>query len=126
MIKPEIVDKTLVLTVEGADKIWALKSELRIPLDHITAVRADKDVVKGWWHGFKFPGSNIPGVLTAGTFYQDGKRIFWDTHYPKEAIVISLDHEHYNELIIEVEDPELFVKRMEEKLPVKMYEVSSE
>jgi len=32
------------------------------------------------------------------TFYQDGKRVFWDVHYPEKTIVIDLHGERYNEL----------------------------
>jgi hypothetical protein len=109
MVTHEIVGDIVHLRMEGLDKLWALKSELSIPLAHITAVRADSEVVHHWWHGIKFPGSNIPGILTAGTFYQDGRRVFWDIHHPHEAVVISLDHEQYDELVIEVENPAAFV-----------------
>ena len=61
------------------------------------------------------PGTSIPGVITAGTFYQDGKRVFWDIHHPQEAVVLSLDHETYDELVIEVENPAAFVREVEEK-----------
>jgi len=44
------------------------------------------------------PGTNIPGVITAGTSYQDGKRIFCDVHRPKNTVVIELKDERYNEL----------------------------
>lgn len=95
----------LVFNVEGADKLWALKSSLEIPLQHVVSVRADPEAAKGWYHGLRLPGSNIPGVLTAGTFYQDGKRVFWDVHHPQNAIVVELRDERYNELIVEVADP---------------------
>ena len=39
------------------------------------------------------PGTNIPGVLTAGTFYQHGKRVFWDVHNPDNTVVIELKDE---------------------------------
>ena len=116
MIKPEIKDGILYLSVEGMDKFWALKSQLSIPLEHITAIRVDDEVVKGWWHGWRMPGSNIPSVLTAGTFYQDGKRVFWDIHHPQAAVVISLNHEHYNELVIEVMDPAGLIKQIQAKI----------
>jgi hypothetical protein len=112
----EIKDGTLHLTVEGLDKIWALKSQLSIPLTHITAARVDSEIVKGWWHGFRVPGTSIPGVITAGTFYQDGKRVFWDIHHPAEAVVVSLDHERYDELVIEVENPGAFVGELRQAL----------
>lgn len=109
MIEPEILDGNLILRVEGMDKVWALKSELTIPLAHVKGARVDTEIVKGWWHGLKMPGSNIPGVLTAGTFYQANKRVFWDIHHPESAVVILLDHESYDELVIQVEDPKGFV-----------------
>jgi hypothetical protein len=112
----EIADGALHLYVEGMDKVWAFKSQLTIPLEHIKAVRVDAEIVKHWWHGLKAPGVNIPYVITAGTYYQDGKRVFWDIHHPREAVVISLDHEDYNELVIEVEDPGAFVQEVQERM----------
>jgi hypothetical protein len=63
------------------------------------------------------PGTNIPGLITAGTFYQDGKRIFWDVHNPENTIVISLHDERYNELIVEVADTEAALKLLRDSLP---------
>jgi hypothetical protein len=112
----EIKDGTLHLIVEGLDKVWAFKSQLSIPLTHITAVRVDAEIVKGWWHGLRMPGTSIPHVITAGTFYQDGKRVFYDIHAPEEAVVLSLDHETYDELVIEVENPTAFVRELRQAL----------
>src|SRR5262249_11601780 len=63
------------LHVRGADKLWAFKSTLEMPLVHIASVRADSEVARGWCHGISMPGTDVPGVITAGTFYQDGKRV---------------------------------------------------
>ena len=116
MVTYQFVGGTLHLEVEGLDKVWALKSTLDIPLAHITAVRLDSEIVQGWWRGFKLPGSNIPGVITAGTFYKDGKRVFWDIHHPDEAVVIELNHETYNELVLQVENPGQFVSELDNRI----------
>jgi hypothetical protein len=110
MVDLSINDGNVVLHVRGADKLWALKSSLEIPLAHVTEVRADPAVAHGWWHGIRMPGTNIPGVLTAGTFYHDGKRVFWDVHNPDNTIVIGLRDERYNEIIVEVADPKAAVE----------------
>ena len=60
--------------------------------------------------------TSVPGVITAGTFYQDGRRIFWDVHHPKKTIVIDLHDERCNELIVEVADPEAAVRLIENAL----------
>jgi hypothetical protein len=112
-----ISDGNLVLHVRGADKLWAFKSSLEIPLAHITAITADPAIAHGWWHGLRMPGTNIPGVLTAGTFYQDGKRVFWDVHNPDNTVVIGLRDERYNELIVEVPDPKAAVELVKAALP---------
>ena len=116
MVDLLILDDKVVLDVRGADKLWALKSSLEIPLQHILSIRADTEIAKGWYHGIRFPGSNIPGVLTAGTFYQDGKRVFWDVHHPENAIVMELRDERYNELIVEVADPNAAVELVNARL----------
>lgn len=107
----------LVLNVRGTDKLWALKSSLEIPLRHVAGIRADPSVAHGWWHGIRMPGTNLPGVITAGTFYQDGKRVFWDVHNPDNTVVIDLRDERYNELIVEVADPKAAVELVNAALP---------
>lgn len=109
MVDLWVADGKLILHIRGADKLWALKSSLEIPLGHILNARADPSAAKGWYHGIRSPGTNIPGVLTAGTFYHHGKRVFWDVHNPENSIVIELRDERYHELIIEVFDPQAAV-----------------
>jgi hypothetical protein len=116
MVDLTIAEGKLTLHVRGADKLWALKSSLEIPLVHITGVRADSEAARGRYHGIRMPGTNVPGVITAGTFYQDGKRIFWDVHHPEKTIVIDLHDERYNELIVEVDDPEAAVRLIQNAL----------
>jgi hypothetical protein len=111
-----ITDGKLTLHVRGADKLWALKSSLEIPLAHVAGVRADPAAARGWYHGLRMPGTNLPGVITAGTFYQDGKRVFWDVHHPDKTIVIDLHDERYNELVVEVDDPQAAVSLIQTAL----------
>jgi hypothetical protein len=110
LVDLSVAEGKLTLHVRGTDKILAFKSTLEIPLIHIAGVRADPEVARGWWHGIRMPGTNVPGVITAGTFYQDGKRVFWDVHHPEKTIVIDLHDERFNALIVEVADPEAAVK----------------
>jgi hypothetical protein len=104
MVEISINDGRVHFEVEGWDKMWAVKSRLEIPLEHILSVRADPEPARGWWHGIRLPGAQIPGLLTAGTFYQHGEWVFYDVHDPDGTIVLELDHEHYKRLIIEVAD----------------------
>jgi hypothetical protein len=117
MVDITFYEGNLVLHVKGADKLWAFKSSLEIPLQHVAGVRADPSVAHGWWHGVRMPGTSVPGVITAGTFYQHGKRVFWDVHHPENTIVIELKDERYDELIVEVADPQATVSAISSALP---------
>jgi hypothetical protein len=119
MVDLLIAEGKLFLRVRGMDKLWALKSSLEIPLEHIAGVRADPSIARGWCHGLKMPGTVIPGVITAGTFYQHGKRVFWDVHHPDNTVVIDLVDERYNQLVVEVANPGTAVQLIEPYLPRK-------
>lgn len=106
MVTASIDSARLHLDVIGFDQFWSLRSHLDIPLAHIRSVRVDPEAARGWWHGLRLMGSQIPGVVTAGTFYEDGGIVFYDVHDPDGTIVIELDHERYKRLIVEVEAPE--------------------
>ncbi len=117
MVDVSVADGKLVLTVQGADKLWALKSSLEIPLAHVAGIRADASIARRWWHGIKIGGTSIPGVITAGTFYQEGKRVFWDVHDPDNTIVIELHDERYNEVVVEVADTQVAIDLVQGMLP---------
>jgi hypothetical protein len=104
------------LEVKGLDKLWAFKGTLEIPVAHIRGARVDTDIARGWWKGIRAPGTSIPGVIRAGTFYQDGKRVFWDVHHPEKTIVIDLHDETYDQLIVEVADPPAAVEQITKAL----------
>ena len=105
MVNVEVDGDRVRFEVEGWDRLWALKTQLEIPVAHIRAVRADAEPARGWWHGVRLPGTQIPGLLTAGSFYQHGGFVFFDVHDPERTVVIDLEHEHYQRLVIEVADP---------------------
>ena len=105
----------LEVEINGLDKLWALKSRLTIPLENVRGATHDPGIVKGWplWRA---PGTFVPGLLKAGTFYQDGDRIFCDVHDANKAVVIELEDERYRRLVVEVDDPMETVAAIERAL----------
>ncbi len=106
MVDISVHGNRAVFNVEGLHKAWSLKSRLEIPLEHVTGVEINHEQVGRWWHGFKLMGTEVPGVFAAGTFYFHGELVFWDVHDTQKTIIVSLEHERYKKLIVEVADPE--------------------
>jgi len=105
MVEVTIAGDRAVFEVEGLDKLWAFRSRLEIPVDHILGVEHDPEQVGRWWHGVKMFGTELPGLSAAGTFYYRGEMVFWDVRDPKRTVIVSLAHERYKKLIVEVPDP---------------------
>jgi len=102
----------LVVEMEGLDKLWALKSRLTIPLANVRGATVDPGIV-GEPKGLRAPGTHVPGVITAGTFHQDGEKVFWAVRDAKKAVVVELSDEHYTRLVVEVDEPREVVAMVE-------------
>ena len=112
MVNVSVEGDRVRFEVEGWDKLWALKSQLEIPLEHID-VGSRRSGAGSWLVArVQDAGTQIPGVLTAGTFYQSDGAVFYDVHDPDRTVVLELDHEHYKRLVIEVEDPTATVGKL--------------
>ena len=103
----EIDGGKLKVEVLGWDKLWACKSRLEFPLEHVVNARRCKNEANRWWRGFRAPGTNLPGVIVAGTYHLKGEHIFYDVHDFGSAIVIELKDEWYARLVVEVPDPDV-------------------
>ncbi|MEJ2666880.1 MAG: hypothetical protein P8Z81_07255 [Deinococcales bacterium] len=118
MVKVSVQGSALAFDVEGLDKILAFRGHLEVPLRHVRDARADPSAAREW-RKLKLVGANVPGVVTAGTFLEHGRRVFWDVHDPEKAVVVGLSHERYDELVVQVEDPDATVRLIAEALDRK-------
>jgi len=106
MAEVELTEDALIIHVRGMDRIFALKSRLEIPLSHVQGAEVAPELGHPeWWKSLRLTATQIPWVVTAGTFYQEGERVFWDVHDPEKVVVIRLSDERYARLVIGVEDP---------------------
>lgn len=112
MAQVRIDGETLIVEMEGLDKLWALKSRLELPLANVRGATADPGAAKER-KGLRTGGAHVPGVIAAGTFRLDGERVFWDIRDGRNAIVIELADERYARLIVEVDDPAASVELIE-------------
>jgi hypothetical protein len=117
----ELTTGHLTVHIQRADKLWALESQLQIPLANVISAKDATEEAHTWLHGIRVGGTHIPGVISAGRFYSHGELVFWDVHEPGKAISIALRDERYDKLVIEVENPTQDIVRIREALaPVSL------
>lgn len=96
-------NKNYKFEIKGFHKLWSVKSEITIPFEHILKAYKNEDE-NDKFLGLRMPGINIPGVITAGSFMVHGGIIFCDFSNRDNLIIVELIDEHYNKLVIEVEN----------------------
>lgn len=121
MVDISIADDVLTVDVRGIHKLWSLRSTLQVPLTDVDHVRHDPERARQAFPGLRAPGTNIPFVYTAGTYYQgDLRPDFWTVRHPDRAIVIQCRPDAaYDEIIVEVDDPEEAVARIRDALAAR-------
>lgn len=104
MVSVTLNDDKFIFEIKGFHKIWAMESKITISKENIIRTYQNKNEFT-FWKGFRMPGTEIPGVIAAGTFYKKGRN-FWDVMNKKNALIVELKDNYYKKLIIEVENPE--------------------
>jgi hypothetical protein len=114
MVDLHVRDGALDLELRGLHKLWALKNRLRVPVAAIKAARrAQPTTLRNPWKGWRAPGTHVPGVFVAGTYYKSGERHFWDVRRGDRAIEIDLEGADYHRIVVEVDDPDAALRTIE-------------
>jgi hypothetical protein len=114
----DVRGKTLVVNVNKRDKWSAYAPTLTIPLDRVLGADADPEIEREMWRGWVF---GRPGFWRSRIFGEDGGHRAPDPgvrfYNPRhscagKAVVVRLRGEAYERLVVEVEDPEDAVGRI--------------
>jgi hypothetical protein len=96
-MKLHLEDSTLHIELSVSEKVLSLRGSFAIPWSHITEVKA-AEPESNWWD-IRAPGTFLPGVIKAGTYYTRRVKEFW--YYPKgkKPLVLELKDENYKRVI---------------------------
>jgi hypothetical protein len=111
MVEISVRDGVLTIDVLGWSKLWCLKSRLDAPLRCVRDIKRDGELPQGFW--LRWPGTSIPGLIKAGSFWNGPRGSFWDVRRQQDkVIVIELCGWRYDYIVVEVENPALTIERV--------------
>ena len=121
MVYVDIDLKATNLTVRplGWNRVFALKLSLYAAKADVAAVARGGHLAENGPVGLRFPGTNVPGHFLAGTFWKfwgneaDKVKSFWIRRHPDKCIRIDLANHDYDYLMVEVDDPDAEIARIE-------------
>lgn len=120
MVRVTFSRESLILALEGAERFLALKHEIRIPLRCIRTV-STSPVARRLWRGLRFPGTEIPGVFVAGTFYnRTGKswaKTFYFMRHPESCVSLDLVDHGYDRVVFETRNKEAVAAAIRARRP---------
>jgi hypothetical protein len=107
-------ENSFIFDIQGSHKFWAFENKITVSKNKIIRAYQNPDEFT-LWIGWKMPGTQVPWVITAGTYIKKGKRNFWDVCNKKNAIIVELTDSYYHKLIVEVENPEKILSELNAK-----------
>jgi hypothetical protein len=103
MVKISVAGDKLAVEVLGWSKLWCVKRRLDVPLRCVRRVRVGGELPHGYW--VRMPGTCIPWVIKAGSYWNGSGWSFWDVRGRRDnVLVIELTGWQYDYLVVEVAD----------------------
>jgi hypothetical protein len=101
-MKLNLTTDRLTIELEWYEQLWAvtLDRQMQIPLDRI--VRATTDEPHSNWSEIRAPGTFLPGVIKAGTYYTKRGKEFWYVTADRDYLILELHDEPYRQIVITI------------------------
>ncbi|NJO73737.1 MAG: hypothetical protein HC833_08235 [Leptolyngbyaceae cyanobacterium RM1_406_9] len=108
----QIEGDRLKINLSFLEKLLTLQfnNTFEIPLEHIERVSTEKPSASGL--KYRMPGTEIPGLIAAGTYYSDRGREFWYVTGDRHYLLLDLKEEFYQKIVLTLEQNETWAERL--------------
>ncbi|AFY92321.1 hypothetical protein [Chamaesiphon minutus] len=106
----------LTIELEWYEQLWAvtLERQMHIPLSRID--RATTEEPQSNWAEIRAPGTFLPGVIKAGTYYTKRGKEFWYVTSDRDYLTLELHDEPYRRIVITIPDNIVWAERIDRSL----------
>ncbi len=108
-----LADNRLTIELEWYEQLWAvtLDRQMHIPInriDRVTTTEPQSD-----WAEIRAPGTFLPGIIKAGTYYTKRGKEFWYVTTDRDYLTLELHDEPYRRIVITIPDRLAWEERIE-------------
>jgi hypothetical protein len=105
----------LRIEFEWYEQLWAfhLSKAIEVPLSHITRVTTTEP--QSSWAEVRAPGTFVPGVIKAGTYYTRTGREFWYVTDQKNYLTLELHSDDYQRIVLTIENHEDWQQQIQQR-----------
>lgn len=102
----------LNIELSNQERLWSFRwnKTLSIPLGHIRKISTETPEIT--WLELRAPGTFLPGVIKAGTYYNKQGRDFWYATRGKGFLVLELEQDKYRRVVLTLDDNESWASRL--------------
>ena len=115
-MKLHLEARQLTIDLEWYEQLWAvtLDRQLHIPLDSIERVTTAEP--QSDWAEIRAPGTFLPGIIKAGTYYTKRGKEFWYVTTDRDYLTLELHDEPYRRIVITIPDRIAWGERIDRAL----------
>ncbi|MBW4648534.1 MAG: hypothetical protein KME06_07515 [Kastovskya adunca ATA6-11-RM4] len=111
-MKLTIENEILKIEWEEIEQFWAFNftNPFKIPLAHILNITTDEPPSS--WQEIRAPGTFLPGIIKAGTYYTPRGREFWYVVKDRDYLVLELQEEPFKKIVLTLEGNQSWKNRI--------------
>lgn len=103
---------TLKFELDWLERLAAFHFSQFIEVKLSNIIDVSTEGPKATWRTVRAPGTGLPGVLAAGTFYTEQGREFWYVTPNSPYLNLELKDEYYKRIVIDLSDNEQWVTQI--------------
>jgi hypothetical protein len=113
-MKLNLTTDRLTIELEWYEQLWAVTLERQMPLDRIDGVTTAEP--QSNWAEIRVPGTFLPGVIKAGTYYTKRGKEFWYVTSDRDYLTLELHDGPYRRIVINIPDNIAWAERIDRAL----------
>ncbi len=112
MMNFSIIDNKLRIDLDWYEQLWAFTWDktFEIPLTHIE--NATTNEPPSSWTEIRAPGTFLPGVIKAGTYYTPRGKEFWYVTKDRDYLVLELCDESFKKMIFTLDQNQWWLEQI--------------